>query len=140
MTQLDMSKVSYCSLFPGLGNPDTISISIPIPSQAIGVAPPYEQTNTINFDGSTRLATILMNLPGLDSTWRVNGGAIDQEYNASNQPVFIGDATGVYQVVVAYHFSLPNIIIYTRVAALSGSRTVPAFTVNLAISKFVPPF
>ena len=120
--------------FSGFGNYESVSFSVGIPSQGLGVNSyigPYTASAALN--NSNAVTEVQLQYTGLDSFWREVPGYIS---------IIVPNAgAATYEVQSFTYFKNGSVYVDTYISNQSGSTvTIPAITVNCRAFLFIAPF
>jgi len=120
--------------FSGFGNYKSVSFSVGIPSQGLGVNSyigPYTASAALN--NSNAVTEVQLQYTGLDSFWREVPGYI---------AIIVPNAgAATYEVQSFTYFKNGSVYVDTYISNQSGSTvTIPAITVNCRAFLFIAPF
>lgn len=143
MTQVNVSKTSFSSYFPGLGNPALTPLSFAVASHTLNSGTPVvTQTSNLAVGSSSDVVGVRMQLTGLDSNWYLTNGFIDPFYNTSDQHIYSPIANIAYDIAISYIFTGGNMAVFVgeTLGIAAASHTVPAFTLSVQLNRYASPF
>jgi len=140
MSEIDLSKTLYNSIFSGLGNVPGTTLTKSIPAETVGLSPtiitasvPLGQTNLIS--------QVEVQFTGLDDNWYIFKGHLENFYTSNN--IWTNDIVNTaYAIDLDTGYDDDNFVLTISLYNLTLNDTVgtPAFTVNCNISLYEAPF
>lgn len=146
MTNIDLDKVTFASMFAGLGNYDEVSLAIPVPAQTLdGTAIPadiYFVEDSVAITRSYAVSQVTLQFTGLDTNYYRIAGGKSFYYDSSDNRHY-NPLTAEYELRLWSYFEASSYkfaLLVTPVDFTDSSIPIPAFTVNVSVRLFLPPF